>query len=203
MTRRRRSEGLPRAAVAALILSLLLHVPFSIWFARSTYLRPAPEAPEERLEFTFLSVAPPDNDPEEEPEEELEEEEQEVDGQIVEIAPPDDQTPPEDADFLAEYDSSVPQETIDPRTRADREVTAATWSEDDAFEVEAQVAQRTTSASTGASSGNRSFRDGRFSHFPDPSLFDFTDQEGVPKTCCRVTTATSWRGHPRRTGCRT
>lgn len=178
MPRPRRSKATARTAVVALILSLVLHVPFGIWFANSTYLREAPPVPEERLEFTFLSITPPEDDPEEEVEEEVEED-KELDGQIVEIAPPEDQSVPEEADFLAEYNSTVPIETIDPRTRADREITAATYSEEDAYELESKVAQRTSSASTGASSGDRSFRDGRFSHFPDPSLFDFTDQDGV------------------------
>ncbi len=177
--RDRRSQSLRRNAAIAAILSLLLHVPFAIWFVDSTYFREAPPPAEDRLEFTFLSVAPPEGEPEEEPEQELEEEERDVSGQIVEIAPPEDQTPPDEADFLAEYNATVPVQTVDPRTRADREVTAPTYSEEDAYELESQVAQRTSSASTGASTGSRAFRDGRFSHFPDPSLFDFTDQDGV------------------------
>jgi len=177
--RSRRTQSLSRTAVVAGILSLLLHVPFAIWFADGTYLRaPAPQP--ERLEFTFLSITPPEADPEEdETEEPADEEDPEVDGQIVEIAPPEDQTPPEEADFLAEYNATVPVQTVDPRTRPDREVTAPTYSEEDAYELESQVAQRTASATTGAATGNRAFRDGRFSHFPDPSLFDFTDQDGV------------------------
>jgi outer membrane biosynthesis protein TonB len=160
------------------ILSLLLHVPLAIWFAHNTYLLEARPAPDQRLEFTFLSVTPPEGEADE-PEEEIEKEEVELSGQIVEIAPPEDQTVPDEADFLAEYNSSVPEEMVDPRTRADREVTAPTYSEEDAYQLEAAVAQRTASASTGASTGSRRFRDGRFSHFPDPSLFDFTDQDGV------------------------
>ena len=44
--------------------------------------------------------------------------------------------------------------------------------------------------------GNRPYRDGRFSHFPDPSLFDFTDQEGVDQDVLSSHTANRMAGAP-------
>ena len=161
-------------AVAAL-LSLLVHVPLAIWFINATWLRPAPEAQSRPLKISLLRVDPP----EEEEDEDEDEDEEEPDGQIVEIAPPEDQEKPDEADYLAEYDSTVEEETVDPRYRVDREVTAPTFSPSDAFELEEREGVDIDAPSTGAMAGRESFRLGDFSLYPSrTSLWDVANREG-------------------------
>ena len=87
-------------------LALILHLVIMLLVTIvSPLLTPAPKARPPNLQVVVL--APP-----EEPEEE-EEETPEVDwdGQVVEIAEPEVQERPEDADFLAEYNQRVEEET--------------------------------------------------------------------------------------------
>ncbi len=172
MPRRRRSRHGSAWAVAA-FLALLVHVPATVWFVKVTWLRPAPEADRNPIRVV-LDLTPPAED-----EEEVVEEEKH-DGQIVEIAPPDREEKPEEADFLAEYDSTVDVETVDPRYRVDREVTAPTFSPEDAYELEEREGIDVDRPSTGAVSGRELFRRGQYSLFPDrPSLWDAANREGV------------------------
>jgi hypothetical protein len=172
---RRRSHKTNHALLIAAALALLVHVPLVVWFVNVTWLRPA-SPPSDTPIRVVLRVAPP----EEEDEEEVEEEEVEEEGQIVEIAPPENPEKPEEADFLAEYDSTVPEETVDPRYRLDREVTAPTYSPDDAFELEEADGVDIDAPSTGAVSGRELFRRGQYSLFPDrPSLWDAANRAGL------------------------
>jgi len=172
---RTRSDRTNPAWLLAAAIALLVHVPAVVWFVHATWLRPAPEAQRNPIRVV-LRVEPPDED-----EDVVEEEEEEQpDGQIVEIAPPEVREKPEEADFLAEYDSKVDEETVDPRFRVDREVTAPTYSPDDAFELEERSGVDTEAPSTGAISGRELFRRGQYSLFPDrQSLWDSANQEGL------------------------
>lgn len=190
----RRSRGLPRGPLLlALLLALLVHVPLAIWFAHQTWLREVPAPERKPIAVRFLASQP------EEPEEEEEEvEEEEPVGQIVEIAPPEDQTPPEEADYLAEYDSTVEEETVDPRYRVDRQVTAPTYSPDDAMEEAEDTPVDADVPSPGSVAGRRSvFERGDFSLFPDrQSSWDLTTRDGLLSPSPSAASRTRMAGSP-------
>ncbi len=166
-----------KVAALAVMASLLLHVPLAWWFLESTWWNEEVPPPEP-LAVHLLSIP---QEPQEEAEPELEPDE--PSGQIVEIAPPEDQRRPERADYLAEYDSTVPQETVDRRYRVDRKITAPTYSPEDVFELREQLpGPTTTQPSSGATAGREVYQPGRFSLFPDrQSPFDFSNKEGLDR----------------------
>jgi len=166
-----------RLSALALLASLILHVPVVLWFLNSTYWA-EDTAPAEAMQVRLLSIAASEPEPEPEPEEP---EAEEPDGQIVEIAPPEEPRRPEKADYLAEYDSTVPEQTVDRRYRVDRTVTAPTYSPDDAFELQEQVQSSSSQLPTsGATAGRQIYRQGNYSLFPDrKSPFDFSSKEGL------------------------
>ena len=164
-----------RITTVAVLASLLVHVPVALWFLNSTYWSDEVLAPEP-LQVRLVTVPPAEEEPEE-----VEPESEEPDGQIVEIAPPEDQRRPEEADYLAEYDSTVPQESVDRRYRVDREVTAPTYSPDDILQLREEVqAPPTTLPSSGATAGRETYQAGRYSLFPNrQSPWDFTSESGL------------------------
>ena len=173
----RRHRRTRSALIVAALVSLLIHIPLSVWFIRATFLRPAPDLESQPLRISLLKVAPPE--PEEEDEEE-EEDEPDDEGQIVEVAPPLEEEIPEEADYLSEYEVTVEEETVDPRFRVDREVTAPTFSPDDTYELEERDGVDTDAPSTGAMAGRERFRRGDFSLYPDrPSLWEVANREGL------------------------
>ncbi|MCO4772118.1 MAG: TonB family protein [Deltaproteobacteria bacterium] len=188
--RRKRSSRGP--ALFGLLVALVVHVPVAVWFVNATWLREVP-APESRpMSVRFMKADKP-----EEPEEVVEEEE-EVQGQIVEIAPPENPERPEEADYLAEYDSTVEEETVDPRFRVDRELTAETFSPDDAIEEVVAEAVDVPTPSTGATSGRRAvFRNGNYSLFPDQqSDWLVANDAGVAAPLPSAASATRYAGSP-------
>lgn len=188
---RRRTRRGP--LLLAFALALLVHVPLGIWFVYETWLRDPPAPPDRPISVRLISTPPE----EEEPEEEVVEEE-EPDGQIVEIAPPDNPEKPDEADYLAEFDSTVEEETVDPRYRVNREVIAPTYSPDDVFETAEQVQPEVQSDSTGATSGSPNrFRSGEYSLFPDRFSDNlFTNLEGVADPVRQSASATRYAGSP-------
>ncbi len=172
---RNRHEVRVAPVLVAMTIALLVHIPLAIWFVQNTWLRES--SPHERTPIQVtLNVQPPEAE-EEEPEAE---DEADDEGQIVEIAPPEEPERPEEADFLSEYDSTVPEETVDPRYRHDREVTAETYSPDDAFELEESQGVEVDAPSTGATAGREIFRHGDFSLYPDRhSRWDLTNSRGL------------------------
>jgi len=81
--------------LVAMTIALLVHIPLAIWFVQNTWLRES--SPHERTPIQVtLNVQPPEAE-EEEPEAE---DEADDEGQIVEIAPPEEPERPEEADFL-------------------------------------------------------------------------------------------------------
>lgn len=172
MSRRRTLPPL----LVALLLAALLHGIVGWWFVRQTWLADRPPAPPDTpLRLTLIDVPPP---PVEEPEPEPEPEQPM--GQVVDVAPPDKPERPDEARFLAERDNTVEKETVDPRYRIDREVTAPTYSPDDAYENAESIALEQPLPSTGATAGRELFQSGRYSLFPDrQSLWDQTNKEGL------------------------
>lgn len=191
----RRRDDLRPALLIAVVVSVVLHIPIAMWFLDATYLSPAPLLPPAPMQVRLLEVTPPQ--PEEA--EDLEEEQTPVDGQIVEIAPPEDQRRPEEAQFLAEFDSTVPEERVDPRYRVDRTITAPTYSPDDLYERENEASESAPQQpSAGSMAGRETFAPGRFSLFPNQrSPWDRpSSEEGLDTPIPSPHTATRMAGSP-------
>jgi TonB family protein len=176
MSRRRSHVPSASAIAGALLLALVVHAPLAWWFLQHTYWNTSVPPEPEPMRVTLLRVAPPEEEPEvvevEEPEEPA--------GQIVDIARPETPERPDEADHLAEFDSKVEEETVDPRYRLDRLVTAPTWSPDDALDAQDAEDLNQELPSTGATAGRELFKTGRYSLFPNrESLFDRSNREGV------------------------
>lgn len=86
--------------------------------------------------------------------------EPDLDGQLVEIAPPKDPTPPDEADYLAEHASSVDEETRTEFTELNPDVLAPVFSDEQVFEQEAAIDLNITQPSTGATPGATVYEEG-------------------------------------------
>ncbi len=114
-----------------------------------------------------------EDDPEDEPDDEF-------DGQIVEVAPPVEEERPKEADYLAEADNTVEEETRSERFEVNPEILAAEYSRDQKLEAEDLQDLNVTEPSTGAVVGNDRFdpdRDGRMAALPSPWVL--TNKEGA------------------------
>ena len=106
------------------------------------------------------------------PREEVEPEEPEtpdVVGQIVEVSPPDVEERPDDAEYLAEYEQKVEEETKVDQFTVNPEVLARVHSEEQKMEQEDLVDLNVDKPSTGAAVGNHRFdpdRDGSLAALP-------------------------------------
>jgi len=120
------------------------------------------------------------------PEPEMEEEEPkvepEVTGQLVDVPEPRESETPEDADYLAEHDRVVPEETRSEDFRINPEVLADQFSEEDRVEQQEFEDLDQTEPSTGATIGNNRFdpnEDGNLAALPSP--FTQTNLEGLER----------------------
>lgn len=134
-----------------------------------------------------------------EPEEELEEllEEPEVTGQIVETPPPEEEERPDEADYLAEHDNKVEQETRVEEVRINPEVVADSYSEEDQIQFEDLMDLNVTDPSTGAQVGNDKFdpdRDGALAALPSP--FTLSNKDGLQRPVPAATTSADLAGAP-------
>ncbi len=115
-----------------------------------------------------------------EPEEPLVEPEEELDGQLVDLPEPKEQEKPIDADYLAEHQRTVEEETRSERYRINPEVLAPEFSLEDKIEMADLVDVNATEDSTGATVGNDRFdpdRDGRLAALPSP--YAVTNKDGL------------------------
>jgi TonB family protein len=108
----------------------------------------------EFIDANYIPVEAPQSTPEPEPEPTPEPEPEELDGQLVEIPPPKNQTPPQDADYVAEYNSTVPKETRTAGYRVNPEVLANIYSREDKVAMENTPDVGATESSSGATVGN-------------------------------------------------
>lgn len=99
------------------------------------------------------SVMPLPTDAEDVPEEEPPEDPDTPDGQIVETAPPKEEKIPVDADYLAEHDTTVPEEMRSRKFKVNPEILAPTYSDESKMELEERADVGATEASTGAMAG--------------------------------------------------
>jgi TonB family protein len=172
----RRRTALPRHTVAFQLCARVGHVLFGAVLDRVLDLLPEPERrPSPPMSLVVLQP------PAEEDEEELEDEDPlDVDGQIVEIAPPEVQERPDDAEYLAEYDQTVPEETRSERFKVNPEVLARTYSKEEKMEMEDLLDLQVDKPSTGAQTGNDRFdpdRDGSLAAVH--SKYMLTNKEGT------------------------
>lgn len=171
-------DGVLRA-LPLLLLSAVLQVPLALLLGGVLVLLEPPDLDRKRELRSLVLVEPPADkkkveEPEDEPEEELDA------GQIVEIAPPADQERPEEADYLAEYDSTVIEETKIDQFEVNPEVIAAVWSEEQKYEQEDLIDLNVDKESTGATIGNDSFEPDRNGALASlPSRWRYTNKDGL------------------------
>lgn len=118
-------------------------------------------------------------------------------GQIVEVAPPEEQERPLEADYLAQYDRTVPEETRTEQVRINPEVVADMFSTEDQLQFEDLLDLDVTEPSTGAQVGNDRFdpdQDGALASLPSP--FTLTNKEGLQQPVPSAHSTQSLSGAP-------
>jgi len=118
-------------------------------------------------------------------------------GQIVDVVIPDHTQTPEEAEYLAQRDQSVEQETMTDRYRVNPEVLSETYSTDDQLQFEEAIDLNVDEPSTGAQVGNDSFdpdRDGQVARLPSP--FTLTNRDGMQRPVPAASTTDQRAGAP-------
>jgi len=147
--------------VAALVFHLVALVALH---AALPYITPEASSRNTAIQVVFLD--PPETD--------AEEEEPEVpvfEGQIVEVAPPEEEQKPEEADYLSEHNIVVEEETKTDKFKINPEILAPKFSKEEKLEQEDLVDLHIDKPSTGAQVGNHRFdpdRDGSLAALPSP-----------------------------------
>lgn len=102
-------------------------------------------------------------------------------GQIVEIAPPKDQSIPDKSDFLAEYNSTVPKQTRTESYKVNPEILSNVYSRDQKMGMEQAPEVGATEISTGAPAGGSDEQPGGngapYSALPVP--YQLTNKAGL------------------------
>ena len=152
-------------AVPFLVAALVFHlVALVALHAALPYITPEASSRNTAIQVVFLD--PPETD--------AEEEEPEVpvfEGQIVEVAPPEEEQKPEEADYLSEHNIVVEEETKTDKFKINPEILAPKFSKEEKLEQEDLVDLHIDKPSTGAQVGNHRFdpdRDGSLAALPSP-----------------------------------
>lgn len=173
--RSRRSRGLPPWSVGFVLLSLLLHLlSLTAIYGAIPWLGLDKKAP--RPSHMTMVILQPE---EEKPKEETEPEDPIYKGQIVEVAPPEQEEKPKDSDYLAEHDITVEKETRSEKFVVNPEVLAREYSKEQKAEQADVQDLNVEKPSTGATVGNHRFdpnRDGSLAALPSP--WQLTNKEG-------------------------
>lgn len=188
---RRRSSGLLPRLITWGGLSLLAHLVI-VGVGVPLFEALQPPAPEALPPLSIVML-----ESEELEEEEEEEPEVDWDGQLVDTPKPDDPIKPKEADYLAEHDNSVEEETMSERFRINPEVLSNVYSEEDKVEYEDLVDVNAEEASTGAQIGNERFapdRHGALATLPSP--FQVTNKDGFEKPTVASHSKTTLAGAP-------
>ena len=193
----RRPRGRRRSPLATLItfvgVSLLVHV-MALGVLRPLWPHLRTDAANVDTVPVRLIVEQPE---EPEPPEPPTPPEPEFDGQLVDTPPPETEERPDDSEYLAEHDRTVPEETRTRRFRINPEVLSPEYSEDDKLQFEDLMDLNVTEPSTGAQVGNDRFdpdRDGRLAALPSP--YTLTNREGMQKPVPASTSSRSMAGAP-------
>jgi TonB family protein len=172
---RQRSSPLLRGALFV-ALGALLHVWALLVLDVALQYLPRPERKAPPPASLIVLVPPKEEVKEDDPEED---EPEDPEGQIVEIAPPEVEERPEDADYLAEYEQTVEKETRSERYEVNPEVLAKEWSKEAKMEMEDLVDVNVDKPSTGATTGNDRFDPDRHGTLASiPSKWTMTNREG-------------------------
>lgn len=176
------ASALLHLLIAILALPLLLREHTALPLDRPTPITLLDESGPRRPRDGASAALSTERAEEEEPKPEEEEREPEREqGQVVEVAPPREERRPDQADYLAEHDITVEQETRTNRFRLDSEVLAPSYSEEDALEFEENLLDLGIKVpSTGGAAGSEPFdaeRDGRYASLPSP--YRLTNKEGL------------------------
>lgn len=173
-----RHERRPPWNVTFLLLSVLGH---AVWIGLLSALLPLipyPETPKPKDDaLTMVILQPEEEDAEEK--EEPEPEPEIFEGQIVELAPPEKEVVPDDAEYLSEYDNTVEKETRTEKFMLNPEVLAKQYSKEQQAEQADVMDLNADKPSTGATVGNQRFdpdRDGSLSSLPSP--WKVTNKQG-------------------------
>ncbi|MCB9791900.1 MAG: TonB family protein [Alphaproteobacteria bacterium] len=173
--RRQRREALLARVMTWGAVSLFLHV---LFFGAMGPLWPWISAPPETLDAAPLRIVV--LEPQEEQEEEEPEDDPDWDGQLVDLPKPVEQERPKDAEYLAEHDRVVEEETRTRNFRVNPEVMTPEYSPDDRLEMENLVDLGYVDKSEGATVGNDRFepdRNGALAALPSP--YKLTNKDGL------------------------
>jgi len=159
------------------LLSVVLHVPITLFYLHM--LRTSePFADDDPIFVEYRPFEVPE-------EEEVEEEEEEPDdpeGQVVELAKPLEEIKPEEADYLTEYDITVPEETRSELFAIAPDVVAPVYSEESAFELQDVLEMNVEDPSTGADAGDVVFEQRPYGQYVDfQSKYDFLERTGTSR----------------------
>ncbi len=146
---------------------------------------------------TYEAVLTPEEEPEPVPEPE-EEEPKIPDGQIVETAPPKEEKIPVDADYLAEHDNAVPEESQARKFKINPEILSPAYSEESKMEIQDAADVGASSASTGATAGgvDEPFSGKGAPKSSIPSQFVLTNKEGLAAPTLASSLKQDVRGAP-------
>ncbi|TNE87447.1 MAG: energy transducer TonB [Deltaproteobacteria bacterium] len=172
-------------AVGLHFLGLVAAVEYGGWL----FPKPPPGKP---VQLVTLLPPEPEKLPEPEPEE------PDWDGQIVETPDPEQEIdPPEDAEYLAEHNERVEEETRSRDTRINPEVLTKDFHLEDKVEKQDLVDVDVTKPSTGAQVGNDRFdpaKDGSLAALP--SKWRFTNRDGYEAPVPAASTQSVIAGAP-------
>lgn len=191
----------PWALAALVLLSMAVHVPLLAglgWYLGSLEagaweapvavqlvegepldaLTPEEAARLREYEILTANAAPVPEEVEEEPEEP---EKELPDGQVVEVPRPNEEKVPLEADYLAEHDNAVKEETRTERYKVNPDVVANQYSDEAKLEFEDAADVGATEMSTGATVGSLSQPDEGVGapRSAIPSPWAFTNKEGL------------------------
>lgn len=175
---RRRS---PRRWVAAVLAAFVGHLLGMYAADRMLPHFPAPDR-SEPPRMSLVVLQPPPEDEEDEAEEEKDDD---LQGQIVEVTPPELEEIPEESDYLAEHDQTVEEETRSERFKVNPEVLSPEYSRDEELSMQELMDLNVDKPSTGARAGNDRFdpdRDGQLAAIHSKYLLTNLDgvQDPVP-----------------------
>lgn len=142
-----------------------------------------------------IAAREPEPDPVPEPEEA---EPVMPDGQIVETAPPKEEKIPVEADYLAEHDNAVPEETRSRKFKINPEILSPAYSEENKMELQDAADVGASAASSGATAGgvDEPFSGKGAPKSSIPSQFVLTNKEGLAAPTLASSLKQDVRGAP-------
>lgn len=182
-----------RIMMLALIASILIHIVLIYGFGTqlSTLLESSNHVTNRKRPMKVVRVQRKEPEPEEKIKEDHDK------GQIVELAEPEIEIEPIEADYLAEKSHRVDKETASKNYTVNPEVIAPEYSEESQIQYEDAIDVDATENSTGAQVGNqRNKPNDNGKLFSNPSPFAKTNKKGLNKPTLASSTIQSLTGAP-------